>query len=423
MPASARMKALLVGEIASRNLGDQAIFATLRHLLESSGYRVTGLDLSRYVIIGPTEDVRGEGQASSRATLVSRLKGPLLKVVNTLPNVMQKGVVLLTKARADLLRRKAWRVYMREFDLVVFGGGALLMDNNWSFPLALRNLSRSVRAAGVPYACVGCSTGRRFSVLGRRWLREFLDHAEYISLREAHSMQGLRQIGAYEADVIIDSALITSTLMPDLALPDRHVLGLNVMSLIRHPRLTPGVYGAYLDELARFVELIAADETKTWNRVVVFTTGDERDHAAASALIERPQIRAAAVQVELARSPGRLKELCTTISGCGMVVSSRMHAGILAKSFGRPLVALGWDEKVKGFCDAIGISDSFLDIENFTAEDLLAKVSRIVDSDLVQADKVNACVSALERLPEQLERVALLSEERQVDGSDSTRVH
>jgi polysaccharide pyruvyl transferase WcaK-like protein len=406
MPVSPDMKVLLVGEIASRNLGDQAIFATLRHLLQSRGYRVTGFDLSRYEIIGPTDGLRGTRQLNTEATLRSRLKGQLLKVVNLLPNFMQKGVVFLTKSRADLVRRKAWRAYIGQFDFVVFGGGALLMDNNWSFPLALRNFSRSVRAAGIRYVCVGCSTGRQFSSLGRRWLQEFLDHAEYISLRDSHSLEGLRMIGAYEADVHIDSALITAALMPDLAVPDRHVLGLNVMSPIRHPRLTPRVYDAYLNELARFIELIATGEERTWKRIVVFTTGDERDHAAASALIERPQVRAAGIQVKLVRTPESLEELCTTIAGCGLVVSSRMHSGILAKSFGRPLVAVGWDDKVKGFCDVIGISDSFMDIENFSAEGLLAKVSRIVSSDMAQADKVHACVSALERLPERLEHVA-----------------
>jgi polysaccharide pyruvyl transferase WcaK-like protein len=417
------MNVLLVGEIASPNLGDQAIFATLRHLLQSHGCRVTGFDLSRYERIGPTDGLRGCRPLSDKTSLSSHLKGRLLKVVSVLPDGMQKWVVFLTKKRADLLHRKAWQSYMGQFDLVVFGGGALLMDNNWSFPLALRNISRSVRAAHGRYVCIGCSTGRRFSKRGRGWLKEFLDHAEYISLRDSNSMEGLRRLGDYDAEVHVDSALLTSALMPDLAVPDPHVLGLNIMSPVRHPTLTPKVYGSYLDEMADFIELTATDETNHWKRIVVFTTGDERDHAAASALVERPQVRSAGIQVELVETPGGLDELCATIAGCGLVISSRMHAGILAKSYGRPLIPLGWDEKVRGFCDAIGIGDSFMDIQSFSAEALLARVSRIVGADMLQPDEVSACVSALERLPERLEQLAGQADEERVNGSDPTRVH
>jgi polysaccharide pyruvyl transferase WcaK-like protein len=404
------MKVLLIGEIASPNLGDQAIFATLRHLLQSHGFVVTGLDLSRYLEVGPSDPwPEGDGIANKRPGS-SGLKQCLLRIVDILPNSVQKWIVFLTKKRAWLTRHHGWQEYLKSFDLVIFGGGALLMDNNWSFPLALRNLSRSTRAAGRRYVCIGCSTGRRFSASGQRWLKEFLDGCEYIALRDVHSVEGLRQIGSYEADVYVDSALLMAALMPEIAAAERNVLGLNIMSPVRHHRVTGKVYERYLDELAKFIELAGASKAGNWNRIVLFTTGDMRDYEAARKLFNWSRVQSAGAKLELAARPRTLEELCKTLACFSLVISSRMHAGILAKSFGIPLVAIGWDEKVRGFCNTIGIADSFVDIEEFRAEHLARKLSRIVAAGLVQSDDVRARLLELSELPERLRQAVNMIE-------------
>ncbi len=399
-----RVKVLVVGEIASRNLGDAAIFVTLRHLLQKRGFEVTGLDLSRHHRIGPQDFLPPGNGAARTGEEATGIRNLIMRAVPFLPRFAKQGLVYLTKYRASRTRARDWRDDAGKFDLIIFGGGALLMDNNWSFPLALRNMARSVKAGGGRYVCVGCSTGRRFSRQGKAWLKEFLDGADYIALRDRSSIGGLKRIGNYPAQVFADTALMTAAVVTDVPLPDSRSLGLNVMAPVQHPRFTRQAYAAYFREMSNFVEAVGEGQAGAWERIVIFSTGEPRDFDAAKDLAGLPAVQSAGVSVDLAPDPRTLDELCATIAGCGAIVSSRMHAGVLAKSYRRPLVALGWDEKVEGFCETLGIRDSFVDIDNFCARSLVARLSRIVDSDLTQPDKMNERLAELERLPEQLER-------------------
>ncbi len=398
------MRVLVVGEIASRNLGDVAIFATLRHLLETRGFRVTGLDLSRYHRFEPGDPLPRAG--ATAVTASGTFKTLVLRVIPFLPGIVQKWLVYLTKYRALLTRAQVWREEFKDFDLVIFGGGALLMDINWSFPLALRNMGRSVKAGGGHYACVGCSTGRQFSMNGMRWLREFLDGADYIALRDKASIEGLRRIGNYPAEVFADTALMTAAVVTNVPKADSGTLGLNIMAPVQHPRFTRSLYETYFREMSKFVETVGKGKAGEWDRIVIFTTGEPRDFDAAKSLAGQYAARSAGIAVELAPAPGTLDELCATIAGCGAVVSSRMHAGILAKSYRRPLVALGWDEKVKGFCETLGIRDSFIEIDEFGAHSLISRLSRIAECGLTQPDVLDECLAQLQRLPERLEPLA-----------------
>lgn len=401
-----RLQVLVVGEIASRNLGDAAIFVTLRHLLQTRRFQVTGLDLSRHHRVGPLDSLPPGDRAARAGAEAPGVRNLILQAVSFLPGFAKKGLVYLTKYRASLTRARDWRDDASKFDLVIFGGGALLMDNNWSFPLALRNMARSVTAGGGRYVCVGCSTGRQFSRQGKAWLREFLDGAGYIALRDSSSIEGLRSIGDYPAEVFADTALMTAAVVTDVPLPDGRSLGLNVMAPVQHPRFTRQAYEAYFRELSNFVEAVGEGQAGAWERIVIFSTGEPRDFDAARELAELPAVQSAGVSVDLAPDPRTLDELCATIAGCGAIVSSRMHAGVLAKSYRRPLVALGWDEKVEGFCETLGIRDSFVDIDNFCARSLVDRLSRIVDSGLTQSDTLDERLAELEQLPEQLKRYA-----------------
>jgi len=70
------MKILIISEINSNNLGDRAIYLTLKNLLESYGHKVSGFDLSRCnrfycekaQLNAPT---RKEGDASYKSRMIS----------------------------------------------------------------------------------------------------------------------------------------------------------------------------------------------------------------------------------------------------------------------------------------------------------------------------------------------------------------
>jgi len=385
------MNILLVGEMDSDNLGDRAIYVSLKHLFESLGHSVRGWDLSHYRY---TTSADNPGMRK-RATLV--------RLVESLPDYILKYVVFFTKKRAAIRRRKLWQEEFRKYDLIVFGGGALLMDNNWSFPLALVNYSRAVRAAGRPYVCIGCSTGTNFSFMGKRWLREFLDGCAYIALRDPISIQGLLLIGNYNAEVYVDSALTLAAIYEQKTTGRTGTIGLNVISLVRNSRLPKAVYDRYMSELIHFIHAVGDGRAGDWKRIVLFNTGEKQDFDAAEMLLARLDGLSGSLRVETESPPETLEQLCKSIGGFDLVISTRMHSGILAKSFGRPLIAVGWDEKVRGFCEMVGIGDDYIGIEECRGELLVEKVRRLFDADLVQPDRIAECLSALTTMPVQVE--------------------
>ena len=392
------MNVLLVGESTSKNLGAQAIFVTLKFLFEKHGFSVDGWDLSRYTFVEIDGDFgNGEVVASGSGPRPavqagSSIKMRLLDIISLLPGFAQKWIVYVTKKRAEMAMRASWRRMLRDYDLVVFGGGALLQDVNWSFPLALVHLSRAARAVGCPYVCVGVSSGSHFSHLGKRWLREFLDDCRYIALRDDASRESLGRIGSYDADTYVDSALLLASVRTVDPGPRGRALGINVIGETLHLRLGPAAHRQYLADLAGFVR----------EEVILFTTGQDADHDAALQLAASAEIKESGVRVRVAPPPATLQELCTTIAGLDVVISSRLHAGILAKSFGCALIAIGWDNKVRGFCDMLGISANYVDSRKLSSAELAGQLRAIVAAGIDQPDRVSDCVDRLNELPKQL---------------------
>jgi len=395
------MRILLVGEVNSDNLGDRAIYVSLKQLFESDGYEVGGWDLSRNTpgIQDPesssVESVAPHRRGKNSQTPGLRIKGRILQRLDTSPHWIRKAAVYLSKKRTARRMRTAWASELQNCDLVVFGGGALLSDNDWSFPLALVNFSRAARAVGKPYVCVGCSTGSRYSAMGRRWLQEFLDHCQYVALRDQLSLQGLHQLGEYRADVYADSALCIGDFYPRDPARNAGTMGINVIAAARHHRLHQQTHSNYLRELSSFVQAIANGEAGPWQRVLLFSTGDQQDYQAAKDLVAGLDLTDSSVEITAPEPGSTLAGLCELIAGLDLVISTRMHAGIIAKSYRRPLIAIAWDEKIRGFCRMIGIEEDCLDIELFRGELLLQKVRKFAGAGLKQADEVEERVSEL----------------------------
>jgi len=402
------MKILLVGETGSDKLGDRAIFASLEYLLESRGHSVDGWDLSRNEYFAPGDDTRRHDRSGGRPeSLRRRVRASLLRLVDLLPGPMQRWVVFLTKTRHAVRGRRRWRREVERHDLVLFGGGALLMDNNWSFPLALLNFSRAVRAAGRPYACIGCSTGSHYSAMSKRWLREFLANCQYIALRDEKSRESLKLIDDYVTDVFVDSALTVSRIYPPAprTVGRGRKLGLNVMSRVWHPRLNASVYGRYIEAVEGFIEAVDEGGAGPWDRIELFVTGEPADLEVASAVADKARARCRRVAIDIRPLPATLEALCMVMADLDLVVATRMHAGILGKSYGRPLVAIEWDGKIRGFCELLGIEDSCIPIERVDAAALAQAARRIADAGFVQPDSAQDHIAQLAVMMDRIDRL------------------
>ena len=111
------MNILIISESLSNNLGDQAIFKGLKSLIENQGNSVNSLDLS------------GRSQTPSKEN-TKRKSQWVNTTVLQIKNIIQ-SILIYTKNKSK---------YSKAFeacDLIIIGGGSLLINNNLSFPTKL----------------------------------------------------------------------------------------------------------------------------------------------------------------------------------------------------------------------------------------------------------------------------------------------
>lgn len=110
--------------------------------------------------------------------------------VEAVPVLVRKGgkVALLPTVLA-LYRR------LRQLDLLIIGGGALLMDTFRHQALLYTGVARIARLAGVPVVYHAVGAGPIETALGRRLIRNSANRAASVSVRDSESQELLKRIG------------------------------------------------------------------------------------------------------------------------------------------------------------------------------------------------------------------------------------
>ncbi len=402
------MKILIIGEINSDNLGDRAIYLTLEHLFKSEGYEVCGLDLTRMTRFGRMEGYMPEGPPDSfylagEELLSNSVKDNEISLKSILkflqPNIVRKVRVLYSKSRNFLKHEEEWTRSIRNSDVVVFGGGALLTDNFWSFPLALLYASRLAKKFGVPYGCIGCSVGESFSFNGARWLKEFLRGSSFIIVRDPVSGARLKEFGVSQYRVFIDSAICTKDVIKIERKPFTGNLGINVLSCVRHPRVTRRDYYRYIEVMKNLVIRVAQTPQLDFKRVILFNTGGSADTHAGKFLHSQVKPRLSNVDVRVCRKMESLGELCHVVSQCDVVIGARLHSSIIAKSYGVPIIGIDWDKKVAEFYEMLNLTDFCFDYRTLDVEMIINALAKIKARNFHQDTNVAGHISEFKRLP------------------------
>ncbi|MDK3023077.1 polysaccharide pyruvyl transferase family protein [Cupriavidus taiwanensis] len=347
----------------SDNLGDAVIAETLNHLIRQAvpDCRVSYLDIAGRTRLGEN----------------SLKKGRLMRLFSRLPGWAR--VPVLTAA-IWLKYRRQWRIrwqqQLADADMVVVGGGQLLCDVDLNFPLKLYLLARCLgKNARVALVSVGVAAG--WSRLGRYLVSRFFALAapQYVSVRDESSRRHIVGLGAGEAcDVAIipDPAILSSALYAEHGLEKRWDVGICVSDVESlHYNADLGAGSEQGGGLGMFVELVHKLR-QGGQRVVLFTNGAEEDNLAAAAVSSRLGAEGLiGVDVRLPDTPA---ELASIIAGCHSMVGHRMHANIIAFSFGVPSVGIVWDTKVASFFKLSGRGD-FAVRQSASADDVIERLA------------------------------------------------
>ena len=345
------MKVVQFGLRYSPNVGDGIIAECLAHAVRKTvpGATVEMVDLS--------------GRSGFGQVLV-RNRSLALKVLGLVPGPLRRRLVRWRLGRMLDRVEPDWARAVRGAQVVILGGGQIFADADLNVPLKIARAASVVRAARVPLAIHAVGVQGGWSAEGRVLFAQVLGcDLRQVGLRDEGSRQAwLAETGGRGPVPVLtrDPGLLAAACYGPAPQKTRRI-GLCVTdpAILRY-HADSAVAGAGEGGIGFFRDLAAAI-VDAGHRVTLFCNGAEEDRAALDAVIADPGVAAMVLTgvVSLAPPPATPRDLALTIAGMKAVVAHRLHACIVAWSYGLPVVGLGWDRKVESFFASVGAEAAF----------------------------------------------------------------
>jgi polysaccharide pyruvyl transferase WcaK-like protein len=354
---------VIAGEVFSPNLGDGIIFETMRDLYQQ-------VDASVKVI--PLDISGRHAWETPRSTDITKLKSITLarRWINRFYSLF--NYARLTLKFHNSLRQR-WSEQIAQADLVVIGGGQLLMDDDLDFPTKLNQLGRLVKENDLPLHLSACGVGANWSKQGKRLVEEVLSQAASITVRDSISQQRLDNIfPGHIAERSADPAIWAAELYGKAPENGSKTLGLGVLNPadvnLRNPghRLASGELEDFWLELFTCLDLLNVEYE-------LFSNGNLADAAFSRRLVSLARKRKG-LHVCIAPRPSSPQELAVRVRAYGGVIAFRLHAALLAITFGLPCVGLGWDKKIPALFDELQMTANCFSYEDWQAESVANKI-------------------------------------------------
>jgi polysaccharide pyruvyl transferase WcaK-like protein len=350
----------ICGETYSQNLGDGVIADSLKWLLKQAdaSIEVSFTDFS----CRPAYSLKDIADPP-KAKWIRQIHRSLAQI-----SLYRKGVVRILWYFSKRKRlSRSWQERIGDCDLMLIGGGKLLMDNNLAFPFKIRELVRLSKSLNKKVVFYACGVGARWSRHGYRLLTGALldESVRWISVRDQGSRDTLRALFPgknLKCCLSVDPAVCAAETYGIHANPNSCKIGLNLSAPKVLSRYFAGPKRVFTVKRVKQFWIDLAELLESEHReVVFFTNGSTVDYAFAQSIVAEMSGSKAMrppVLLERAREP---RELVEQLAQCQVIVAHRLHANIIAYSLGIPSVGLIWDKKVEEFGKITGRSHFYLD--------------------------------------------------------------
>lgn len=269
------------------------------------------------------------------------------------------------------LTREQSREVVRGLDLLVFGGGGLLFDDEVELFLREVQIAHELR---VPVMVYGISAGPLNVPHNRKLVREILNQCAAITVRDRHGVHLLQDLGVDKpVQLTADPALLLRPVKPRSAERfdnGRRLIGLSVRE--------PGAAAPDLD-IDHYHALVANAADYVIDRFdadVVFVPMERRhvDIQHSHAVAAKMQHAARATILREEYTPA---ELLSLVQRFEFMIGMRLHFLIFAALAGVPFVSLPYASKVTGFIEDLDLPAPPL--RSLNAGTLLAHIDRSWD--------------------------------------------
>ncbi|MCV6594736.1 MAG: polysaccharide pyruvyl transferase family protein [Silicimonas sp.] len=353
----------------SPNLGDGIISDCIEYAVRETdpGTEVAHIDLAGRRSFG----VGGLRNRRLALKLLPRLPLPL----------RQRLVTRLLGRRLDGLEPD-WRALIGAADGVVIGGGQLFSDADLNFPLKVGRIARICRDADVALAVYGVGVSKNWTERGAALFGQICAaDLRHVALRDTESAQSLAaQLPQLteEIRIVPDPAVVAAAAYGPAPEAVRAVgagrVGIcvtadEVLRYHANSRIAGGapaaLFAGVIDRLCRAGVPVA-----------LFTNGAVEDEESLARLWATPDFVPYRKDGRLVRHAAfeTPRDLAHGISSHDLILAYRLHASIVAFSYGVPSIGLGWDRKVQSFYEAIGCSELCVRAADVTSEALSERI-------------------------------------------------
>lgn len=309
--------------------------------------------------------------------------------------------------------KQYWNV-IRHIDVLIIGGGGLLMDMYKRDAPLYGVLGILARYAGCRVVIYGVGAGPIQTTIGRFFIRQLLKCACSISVRDDDSKHLLRRIGIKKPiDVIGDPAFYVPISSPRQKSSDIRRVAVTAVPYFSHkywPIYDQNKYSEYIqgmaDSLDELIEHVDVD-------VTFFSTKFPQDVEVTRHIIERMQHVHRVKIVDDHLHPQDIIDICMDHD---IVIGTRLHSLILSVLSHTPIIGIGYHHKVFHFMKMIGEESYFLPISELQQKDRLLYAVREMQREWIDIQE-RICKRAEEMKKEASKGIEQL---RKVIGNESS---
>lgn len=337
------MKIGIVGNYGNNNNGDESILYSILQQVKQE-FSVNDEDITVF---------------SNNSAQTAKRYG-----VNSYPLYYKKGMLYKT----FFYTYKKNKSFVATFDLLIIGGGGLLMDFYKREAHLYGTYALMAKNSGVPYIIYGCGAGPLDTITGKFSIRFMCKHAENVSVRDPQSMELLKDVGVKRPiEVIGDPAF---TLRKERLSYAEKPLKIGVSAVPYYnanywPEGDEEKYSQYISGMATNLDRLAAQMPV---EITFFATKYPQDVMVTKDIQRKMKHQDQTVVIEENLLPDRLLEVTGSQD---IVIGTRLHSLILATDTETPIIAISYHTKVKDYMALIGASERCIKMKDLEKDSSL----------------------------------------------------
>jgi len=285
--------------------------------------------------------------------------------------------------------------YVSEFDLLIIGGGGLLMDFYRREAHLYGTYAMMAKQSKVPYIIYGCGAGPLDTISGKISIRAMCRYATNISVRDPKSKQLLEKIGVKkEIHIVGDPAFSMKVNKMEYSEKPLNV-GVSAVPFYNAnywPKGDVKLYDEYTTSMAKNLDNAIARHNIN---ITFFATKYPQDVIVTKDIHKKMTYHEQTKIIDENLVPERLLEVTGDLD---LVIGTRLHSLILATSSETPIIAISYHTKVQDFMSFVGLSDRCLQMDdlkesNDAIADVFEKVSADWDNTIVKTKEVSTFIN------------------------------